>query len=249
MESWGVMEQDRVVNTEEQEPSQTLREQQNRENTTGKKSFFEKDMILQISITIFGTILGVLFTYFGTKLYDDAQDKEKLVSQLRSSISINQMTIDTVVLRMESAKTYIDENSKNSYGDDVLVEDFSIYEPVSYFDYSDTLFKDSTLYKELTETTRERLPLMSANTQNSLSYYDVKKNDYYNYLALKHLKNNLEWQEQQLQYELDYQEKKQSDINLSEIENKYDENFKNVEKEWGDYTVKKRKEIHRVTVN
>ncbi|PEV06031.1 hypothetical protein CN417_19550 [Bacillus thuringiensis] len=242
------MEQDCVVNTEEQEPSQTLREQQNRENAVGEKSLFGKDMILQISITILGTILGVMFTYFGTKLYDDAQDKEKLISQLKSSISINNMTMKTIDVRMESAKQYIDENSKNSYGDDVLVEDFSIYEPISYFDYSDSLFKDSTLYKELTETTRERLPIISANNRNSISYYDIKKNDYYNYLALKHLKNSLEWQGQQLQYELNYQEKKQNNINLSEIKSKYEGDFENIENEWKDYTEKK-KAMHRVTVN
>jgi hypothetical protein len=226
------MEQELLVNAEEKESSEALKEQESLEKPEGRKLSFRRDVLLQIIVTIF----GVLLANIGTKVYDDIQDKERLISQLESAININQMTIEIVEVRMRDAKKYIEAYSKNSYGDDVAVKEFSIYEPISYFDYSDSLFKDPILYKKLTKKSQVNLPEISANIQTILSYYDTEKNDYYNYLALKHLKNNLTWQKYQLQYEFDYQIKKQSKINLSIIKSKYENNYDNIEKEWRNYT-------------
>jgi hypothetical protein len=219
--------------------------QEERESLNNKKTKDPKqNKILRVLGNVFVQgffiFLGVFLGYLSTEYYDNRQDKEMLISQLESAINISQLTIDTVDMRMKDAEAYISDYSKNKKGDDVTVEDFAIYEPVNYFDYSDSLFKDPVLYQKLTKESQVNLLEINANNKTILSYYDTTNNDYYNYLSLKHLKNNLLWQKNHLQYEYDYQTKKHSGINLDKIKAKYDRDYKSIEGEWLNYTNEKR---------
>ncbi|MFJ7940835.1 hypothetical protein ACIQYG_20385 [Peribacillus sp. NPDC096622] len=57
------------------------------------------------------------------------------------------------------------------------------------------------------------------------AYYDFEKNEYINYLALKHIYNNLVWQLEQLELEKEYYEHPESftthDLGEEELENLY----------------------------
>jgi hypothetical protein len=190
-----------------------------------KKSIWVPNPPELVSLII-GAFLGAVFGYIFTIDASEREAKDDYESLLESSIYNTEMAIASVEWLMSQAE-------KNAKPYNLLTienkEVPNVYEPYSIKTITNLLIEEKDTYDYLSEASKRFLPEIVMNITGAKAYYDFENNKYINYLALKHIYNNLVWQLEHLKLEREYfsnPDAYESQLDEEELESLYTEVIK-----------------------